>query len=141
MNPRFCPCRAHFIALFYPGRCPGLCACWAFSPLLEPLSTNSNHLPSIIFDHSRTIHDHSHSSKRPIIIFGNSRTIYDNSRSKEKNENGRELTANYGQSFSTIRGQSTAIRIHQRGQLLFSIIHGQFTTIRVLKRRTKMAVN
>ena len=35
--PCFCPCRAHFIASTHPGRCPGLCACWAFSPHLERL--------------------------------------------------------------------------------------------------------
>ena len=37
-NKRFCPCRAHLRWTTYPGRCPGLCARWAFSPLLERLS-------------------------------------------------------------------------------------------------------
>ena len=35
----FCPCRAHLRRSTNPGRCPGLCACWAFSPLLERLLT------------------------------------------------------------------------------------------------------
>ena len=39
-NKRFCPCRAYLRWTTYPGRCPGLCARWAFSPLLERLLTN-----------------------------------------------------------------------------------------------------
>ena len=52
--PCFCSCRAHFAAVDQPRAmtsssssslgCPGLRACWAFSPLLKRLSATSEHL-------------------------------------------------------------------------------------------------
>ena len=42
-----CPFRAHLRRTTYPGRCPGLCACWAFSPLLERLLTTSEYLRNL----------------------------------------------------------------------------------------------
>ncbi len=39
----FCPCRALASHYFYPGRCPGLSACWPFRPSLRSLQ-NLNYI-------------------------------------------------------------------------------------------------
>ena len=68
----------------YPGRYPGLCACWAFSPHLERLlpSMASGRTPNayrrITHTHLRTIH-------------GNSRSLlWGNVNDREWSENGRK---------------------------------------------------
>ena len=48
---RFCPCRRkHFDIFITQGAaslCPGLGACWAFSPLLKRMSATSEHLRNL----------------------------------------------------------------------------------------------